>query len=485
MKTRHFDIVLAQTLKKQGIGYKNSLPWRLPNELKNFKKITTETKNKGLQNSVIMGKNTWEALPKKQQPLKDRLNIVISTTMQEGQIADHSYACKSFDSALTFLEQQNQIQDALVIGGAKLCQQALNDHRLRQIHLTRLGVEVECDVFMQKDYLKNFDLVEVSETQSENNLNYDFTRYFNKNYKGQVDSSVFKKMYKPHQEYQYLELIDEIIKNGHVKNDRTGTGTISQFGKLMRFDLSKSFPLLTTKNVFWRGVLEELIWFIKGSTNSKILSEKGVKIWDGNGSREFLDQLGFKSREEGDLGPVYGFQWRHFGAEYKDMHTNYKDQGVDQLQHLINTIKTNPDSRRMIMNAWNVKDLPLMALPPCHVMSQFYVNDNKLSCMMYQRSCDMGLGIPFNIASYALLTHMIAQVTNMQVGEFIHVLGDAHVYSNHVDQLKIQLQRAPYPFPLLKINNNKQYNSIEDFTLEDFELIGYNYHPKIQMKMAV
>ncbi|MEE6464320.1 hypothetical protein FKM82_006231 [Ascaphus truei] len=243
------------------------------------------------------------------------------------------------------------------------------------------------------------------------------------------------------------------------------------------------FPLLTTKRVFWKGVLEELLWFIKGSTNAKELSEKGVKIWDANGSREFLDKQGFTAREEGDLGPVYGYQWRHFGAEYKDMHTDYSDQGVDQLQRVIDTIKTNPDDRRIIMCSWNPKDISLMALPPCHALCQFYVINKELSCQLYQRSGDMGLGVPFNIASYALLTYMIAHVTGLKPGDFIHTMGDAHVYLNHIDPLKIQLQREPRPFPKLKILRTVE--NINDFKADDFQIEGYDPHPTIKMEMAV
>eukprot|EP00795_Rhopilema_esculentum_P011307 gene11307-21497_t len=245
-----------------------------------------------------------------------------------------------------------------------------------------------------------------------------------------------------HDEHQYLNLIKHVLSHGKKKNDRTGnvfgTGTISVFGTQMRFSLRENFPLLTTKRVFWRGVAEELLWFIKGSTNAKELSEKGVHIWDANGSKEFLEGRGLGHREEGDLGPVYGFQWRHFGAEYSDMHANYKNKGIDQLAEVIKLIKNNPDDRRIIMSAWNPVDLPKMALPPCHSFVQFYVCDGELSCQMYQRSGDIGLGVPFNIASYSLLTCMIAHVCNLKPGDFVHTIGDAHVYANHVDALKIQ-----------------------------------------------
>ncbi|XP_067887811.1 thymidylate synthase [Heterodontus francisci] len=284
-------------------------------------------------------------------------------------------------------------------------------------------------------------------------------------------------------EYQYLQHIQNILETGSQKDDRTGTGTISVFGLQARYNLRDSFPLLTTKRVFWKGILEELLWFIKGSTNSNELSEKGVRIWDANGSRDFLDKQGFAYREQGDLGPVYGFQWRHFGAEYKDMYTDYSGQGVDQLQNVIDTIKNNPEDRRIIMCAWNPKDLPQMALPPCHALCQFYVVNGELSCQLYQRSGDMGLGVPFNIASYSLLTYMIAHVTGLKPGDFVHTLGDAHIYKNHIEALKIQLHREPRPFPKLKILRNVE--NINDFKPEDFKLEGYDPHPTIKMEMAL
>jgi len=286
-----------------------------------------------------------------------------------------------------------------------------------------------------------------------------------------------------HEEYEYLDLIRKIIAEGSTRGDRTGTGTVSIFGAQMRFNLRESFPLLTTKRVFWRGLAEELVWFISGSTNANELSAKKINIWDGNGSKEFLTNMGLGHREAGDLGPVYGFQWRHFGAEYKDMHTDYTGQGVDQLAEVINQIKTNPNSRRIIMSAWNPTDLKEMALPPCHAMCQFYVDNGELSCQLYQRSGDMGLGVPFNIASYALLTVMIAHVCDLKPGDFVHSLGDAHVYSNHIEPLKIQIERTPTAFPTLNIK--RKITSIDDFKFEDFELVGYKPQAKIAMEMAV
>jgi dihydrofolate reductase/thymidylate synthase len=286
-----------------------------------------------------------------------------------------------------------------------------------------------------------------------------------------------------HAEAQYLDLIREIIEEGNVKGDRTGTGTISKFGKQMRFDLRRNFPLLTTKRVFWRGVAEELLWFVGGRTNAAELREKDIKIWDGNGSREYLDSVGLGHREVGDLGPVYGFQWRHFGAKYEDMHADYSGQGVDQLAEVIDKIKNNPNDRRILLTAWNPAALKEMALPPCHMFCQFYVANGELSCQMYQRSCDMGLGVPFNIASYSLLTCMIAQVCGLKPGDFVHCCGDTHVYSNHVEPLTRQLEVEPRPFPTLTINPEKM--DIDAFEFSDFTITGYDPHPKIEMKMAV
>ncbi|CAH2013581.1 unnamed protein product [Acanthoscelides obtectus] len=304
----------------------------------------------------------------------------------------------------------------------------------------------------------------------------------NVTYKEHVESA--RKACREHEEYQYLNHIKKILDNGVKRGDRTGVGTYSIFGAQMRYTLGdETFPLLTTKRVFWRGVVEELLWFIRGSTNAIELREKKVHIWDANSTREFLDSVGLEDREEGDLGPVYGFQWRHFGAEYKGMHTDYTNKGIDQLAHVINTIKTRPTDRRIIMCAWNPLDIPEMALPPCHCLCQFFVADDELSCQLYQRSADMGLGVPFNIASYALLTYMIAHVTGLKPGEFIHTLGDSHVYLNHEEALREQLKREPRPFPKLIIK--RKVDNIEDFKADDFELVGYNPHPKLSMPMAV
>lgn len=285
-------------------------------------------------------------------------------------------------------------------------------------------------------------------------------------------------------ELQYINLIKHILKNGISKDDRTGIGTLSIFSYNMTFNLRESFPLLTTKKVYWKGVVEELLWFISGSTDSNVLKEKGVRIWEGNSSREFLDSQGLSHYDQGDIGAGYGFQWRHFGAKYTNMYDSYEGQGVDQLKDVIYKIKNTPDDRRIIMSAWNPTDLDKMALPPCHIFVQFWVDSNKkeLHSQMYQRSCDVGLGVPFNIASYALLTCIIAKLCDLTPGDFHYCMGDTHIYKNHIDAIKLQITRDPYDFPKINI---KDITDIDNIKFDDIELIDYKYYENIKMNMAV
>ena len=262
---------------------------------------------------------------------------------------------------------------------------------------------------------------------------------------------------------QYLDLLQHVLDHGIFKEDRTGTGTHSVFGYQMRFDLQDGFPLLTTKKLHLKSIIHELLWFLKGDTNVKYLQENGVRIWN-----EWAD-------ENGDLGHIYGYQWRSW--------PDYDGGHIDQIKEAIDTIQNNPDSRRIIVSAWNVADLPQMNLPPCHAFFQFYVANGKLSLQLYQRSADIFLGVPFNIASYALLLMMVAQVTGLEAGDFVHTLGDAHIYNNHIEQVREQLSREPRALPTMKLNPNVK--SIFDFKYEDFELTDYNPHPHIAGKVAV
>ena len=261
----------------------------------------------------------------------------------------------------------------------------------------------------------------------------------------------------------YLDLLDHVLTHGIEKNDRTGTGTVSVFGYQMRFDLEKGFPLLTTKKLHLRSIIYELLWFIKGDTNIRYLHDNKVTIWD-----EWADA-------NGDLGPIYGKQWRAWGAG--------DNKTIDQLSDLIEQIKVNPDSRRLLLSAWNVGEINEMALPPCHILFQFYVAGGKLSCQLYQRSADIFLGVPFNIASYALLTMMMAQVCGLKPGEFIHTLGDAHIYNNHIEQSRLQLTRTPRKLPTMRLNPDR--NNIEDFVFEDFTLENYDPYPHIKAEVSV
>jgi len=262
---------------------------------------------------------------------------------------------------------------------------------------------------------------------------------------------------------QYLDLMRHVRDHGARKDDRTGTGTLSVFGYQMRFDLSAGFPAVTTKSLHLKSIIHELLWFLKGETNIAYLKEHGVRIWD-----EWAD-------ENGELGPVYGYQWRSWPAP--------DGRHIDQISRVIERIKRNPDSRRHIVSAWNVGDLDRMALPPCHAFFQFYVAEGRLSCQLYQRSADLFLGVPFNIASYSLLTLMVAQVTGLKPGEFVHTFGDAHLYLNHLQQVEIQLERTPYPLPQMRLNPNVR--SIFEFSYEDFKLVDYHHHPRIAAPIAV
>ena len=516
--TRPFQVVVAATKGDMGIGLDGALPWRLPKDMAYFKSVTATVAEPGKRNAVIMGRKTWESIPAKFRPLPGRLNVVLSKSgaLVESTGSENAAPANgtpsnvlppsvllqpSLEAALATLgagEHAENVEKIFVVGGAQVYAEAMASPACQAVHITEVTPPKDipdafkCDTHMPPVDMEKFKLYASAPPVNEKEgAKIQFLSYVAKDAatgKFRIPGSV---SLPPgavangvrHEELQYLDLIRDIIESGNVKGDRTGTGTISKFGTSTRFDLRRSFPLLTTKRVFWRGVAEELLWFVGGRTNAKELQDKDIHIWDGNGSREYLDSVGLSHREEQDLGPVYGFQWRHFGAEYTDMHANYDGKGVDQLAEVIDKIKNNPNDRRILLTAWNPAALKEMALPPCHMFCQFYVANGELSCQMYQRSCDMGLGVPFNIASYSLLTCMIAQVCGLKPGDFVHVMGDTHVYSNHVEPLKKQLLCEPRPFPTLKINPAK--TDIDSFEFSDFTIEGYDPHPKIEMKMAV
>mmetsp|Transcript_64781 Transcript_64781/g.186332 ORF Transcript_64781/g.186332 Transcript_64781/m.186332 type:complete len:490 (+) Transcript_64781:89-1558(+) len=480
-----FSVIAAATCRG-GIGKDGAVPWQLPEDVARIEKLTAAVPE-GRRNALVMGRRTWESIPTKLKS-SECIHIVVTKAGQhESTYPAEVLVASSVAAAMEKLAARSDVGEIFVIGGAAAFKEAVDLPGCARIFLTRVGKDVECDAFFPAFDESKFRIAHVSETRSKDGLPYDFVVYERPEAHSEQVGGLLKECgiarQLLHEEYQYLNAIREIIDEGVSMSDRTGVGTRSMFGKQMRFHLQHSFPLLTTKRVFWRGVVEELLWFVKGDTNAKHLSEKGIRIWDGNGSREFLDKRGLGHREEMDLGPVYGFQWRHFGAKYADMHTDYTGQGVDQLAECVRKIKEDPTDRRILLSAWNPADLDQMALPPCHMFCQFYVANGELSCLMYQRSCDMGLGVPFNIASYSLLTCMVAQVCGLKPGEFIHTLGNAHVYQNHVEPLHTQLARTPRPFPTLKINPDVK--DIDGFQASDFELVGYDPHKKIAMDMAV
>lgn len=482
-------LIVAICKRNNGIGFNRSIPWpRLRGDLAHFRAQTNG-------HAVIMGSKTYESLPPSVRPLPGRLNILLSSrSRDELKLPDNVLLANSLDAAKSLLEA-HACPVVYIIGGQQVYEAALASPQWStRLLVTEVDGDYPADRFFPLDnnaITSSFNLVSVSSGHSDQGVSYTFTEYVRRSsaengFAPQHMKSLMALSTSPHglhEEFQYLDLVRRIIDSGVRKGDRTGTGTLSIFGAQLRFSLRDDvFPLLTTKRVFWRGVAEELFWFIRGSTDAKQLSAKRVHIWDANGSRKFLDTCGLTNREEGDLGPVYGFQWRHFGAPYSTRSANYSGQGIDQLAQVLHTLRTNPNDRRMIISAWNPAALREMALPPCHLLAQFYVANGELSCQMYQRSGDMGLGVPFNIASYALLTRLVANVVGLRPGEFVHVLGDAHVYLNHVDALKEQLTRKPKAFPTLRI---KHRENIEDFTLDDLVLEGYEPHDAIAMKMAV
>lgn len=498
MSQRVFSIVVAQC-NSGGIGLGNALPWNLPADLKRFKLLTTGTQP-GMINAVVMGRKTYESLPPKYRPLPNRLNIVLSRNpgiRDNLQLPTSVLVAKSLGDLNTLLS--DNVDKVFVIGGESIYREALNSPLCTRIFLTQVLADVQCDKFFPTIPAMFYRLSHAASQEEDSGLAY---RFFEFERLGETTTGSLSSPPSNDAEMQYLDILRDIIDNGVLRGDRTGTGTLSKFGVQMRFSLrDEVFPLLTTKKVFWRGVAEELLWFVKGSTNANELAAKDIHIWDGaikvnlfifhghlisflgNGSREFLDGRGLAHHEEGDLGPVYGFQWRHFGAEYRGMKADYTGHGIDQLMQCIETIKKSPEDRRIVLSAWNPADIRKMALPPCHMFCQFYVANGELSCQMYQRSADMGLGVPFNIASYALLTRMVAQVCGLKSGDFVHTIGDAHVYTNHVEGLKLQIARVPRAFPRLKITADKA--GIDDFTFSDFTIEDYDPYPTIKMQMAV
>lgn len=451
------------------IGINNNLPWYFKEDLDYFKSNTTSSKN----NVLIMGYNTYLSLNNK--ILKNRICIVIDKNNNNKSLNkiilenEKTYFVNDLDNIIDELKLNNFIDIIWIIGGEKIYYQTIQRYDIDYLYVTKIN------------YIYNYNLNDNVKYFPYFHEYYDLISY-NKPFTNH-DKLTFYIYKRKSQETQYIDLLKKTLNIGKFKNDRTQTNILSFAGSQSRYSLFNQFPLLTTKKMFFKGIVEELLWFLRGETNAKILKNKGVKIWDKNSSKEYLNSIGLINNEEGDCGPIYGFNFRYFGAKYIDCNTDYTGQGFDQLIDVINKLKNDANSRRIIINLWNPNDLDKVCLPPCHVLYQFIVYDNKLTCSMYQRSGDLGLGVPFNIASASLLTYIIGFLTNLIPYELVHTIGDNHIYLNHIDILKEQINKKPYKFPTLKINNRNQ-NNVENFILDDFKLNDYKSHEILKMEMS-
>jgi len=473
---------------KFAIGKDNELLITIPDDLKYFQTTTTHVKtdNQLFYNIVLMGRKTWESIPEENRPLKNRINLVLTNNRKlykplPKKLIDETEYFITWKQFEKYYKKNNP--NVFVIGGAEILNKCILESLADKIYFTEIDVNkqfvVNANIFVNV-FSNEYKLVSISERKYHGLCSYRYLLYHKVQEKGQ-------------NEEKYVNLCKEIINNGEERNDRTLIGTKSQFGKQLHFDISQSIPLLTTKSVPWKHVIEELLWFMRGDTDSKILSKKGVKIWDGNTSREFLDSRGLYLYDEGILGKGYGWQWRFFGAKYlpifadtSNVPNRYTIGGFDQLKYIINELQTNRYSRRILMCYWNPIDLNETALPPCHFSCQFYVhNDDTLDCHFTMRSTDCGLGLPFNIVSYAIFTYIIAMKCDMKPGKLIYTGGDVHVYKNHIKDLLGQLDREIRPEPHIIVDSSIKNKKIEDININDFDLVGYFPHPHVKLLMAV
>jgi len=494
-----FDLIVAVS-KKNGIGKDNTIPWKIKPDLKYFKNITTEESGSiyPFSNFVIMGRKTWESIPKEFRPLSNRYNIILSNS--DIKVEDGVSVFNSLDKALNFCnsytksfeDKSKQAQllaervywdeggkpRIFVIGGERVYKEALEHSLCNRLYITQIYKDYDCDKFFpnisngnKKNLWQKFYLESVSKFQNYESIYFRYLVY--KNIK---NSSPYINHWENIEEQQYLNTLQDIKDNGIENLDRTGVGTLSLFGKNFNYNLRDTFPILTTRRIFFRAVFEELMLYLRGQTNNNILKDKGIHIWDGNTSREFLDKRGLSEYSEGDMGETYGFNFRHFGGEYKGFGENYTNQGFDQLGYVINLIKNDPNSRRIIINLWNPKTLHKATLPSCLCQYQFYVDTKKkeLSLQIYIRSSDFYLANNWNTCTGGLLVHLLCNTNGIDLtpGDLIVCTGDTHIYKTHLECVRENLEYAPKPFPKLVIK--KELENIEDFEYSDLELIGYS-----------
>lgn len=525
-----FFNIIAAYANDYILGINNDLPWKKDTlsskkDMKHFSEITMcitkalideDGNTYERKNALIMGYNTYKSIGK---PLKNRYNFVIDN--KEGVSCEEFvfdeekelYFINSLGNVLKLMHSDYRlslyIENAFIIGGGAIFteffEKYMYDYYIQNMYITKINDKIDLNSEEYKDAKITkfpFELA-FKKTIKNNNVNKDnnCNEFYNDcwvlhHVRKCEDTGNEYRLYHGldvlgynfiNDERNYLQLMYDVLHEGSDCNDRTGVGTLSKFGAQIRFSLKNgTLPLLTTKKMFTRGIIEELLWFLRGESNSKILEEKGVNIWTGNTSREFLDNRGLNNYTVGEGGPIYGHQFRHFGGKWvidETGHRKYVSGGIDQVDKVLYLLREEPNSRRILINLWNPCDLESMALPPCHMVYQFKVHNGKLSCSMYQRSCDIFLGLPFNICSTALMTYIFAHLTNLIPDEIIISIGDAHIYKNHITQVKSQLKRTPYTFPKIHIKKRAQ-KDVEDFKVDDFQIYGYDSHDAIKAPMA-
>lgn len=483
------NLILAVD-KNFGISKDGNIPWHFPSDYKFFKHITTNTNNK--PNIVVMGKNTWDKIPDKFKPLSNRINIIVSSTLHDDDIDKYrdKETCilvKTPRDVITYLAQNNDTNDVYICGGTKLYDHFIEDKSIQlAVYLTLINKDFGCDNKINKDLL--FQRIgQITSIKSEvyNDIQLDFCYG--------IDNSNSLATHKLDNSWEesYLDILGDCLKC-KPRTGRNGT-TLSCFQRSITIDLTHGFPVMTTKKLYWKGVVEELLFFLTGNTDAQILSDKNVKIWDANTTREFLDTHGLKHYKIGDMGPMYGWNWRHFGTEYHGKDYDYSGKGFDQLKDVISKIINDPTNRRIMMTTFDPSKVHESVLAPCHsIVLQYYVDGDYLDMFMYQRSADIFLGVPFNITSNALLLSIISFATGKTPRNLYITFGDTHLYSEHIKQANEQLSRSRLNRPLLLIRKQKPYDNdidsiislIEGFKYDDFKLINYQSHPAIKADMV-
>ena len=477
----HFKLIVACDTKN-GIGKDNDIPWKLSKELKYFKQITNHSNYPLLKNVVIMGRKTWESIPTKHKPLHNRINIVLTSNADNFTNTTDLFYSNSITDCIELIKtiENVNMDNIFVIGGETIYKTFIENYVIQKIYLTEVYQNFDCDTFFPT-ILDKFKLGKVSKFIEENGIYYRNIVYYNET------NFMYDTFWKNNEEQQYLDCMNRILKTGCEKLDRTNVGIFSTFGEMFKYDLSDTFPALTTRRQFLRGIFEELKFYISGKTDNKILNDNNVNIWNGNTTREFLDSRGLTHYPEGDMGETYGFNFRHYGAEYKTCKKDYSGQGFDQIEYILKLIKTDPTSRRIIIDIWNGSTINKSALPPCLCKYQFNVNieKNTLDLMIYLRSSDFFLANNWNVCTGAFFVHMICNLKDIDLtpGILTVVTGDTHIYKNHLEQATLNLERIPRPFPKLVIKKKKE--KLEDFNFEDMEILGYKPYKSISANMAV